>query len=168
MYPTQSTKAEPSSGRDRSAQTACVLIGIGSRLGSDDAIGLALVEKFASDPRVCGVDCHLWEHADFATLTLGLLDLPPSQVVIVDCADMGLDPGAYRLLQRGFMCRTDSISVHGLGLAQALDLAQTLGGHHDISVFGIQPYDLSLRIWVKRANEKSFCQALPRTGCDPS
>jgi hypothetical protein len=39
--------------------------------------------------------------------------------------------------------KTSSVSTHGLGLAEGLELARTLGFNQPASIFGIQPFDLS-------------------------
>ena len=58
------------------------------------------------------------------------LRVEETDVVIVDCADMGKQPGDYSFFDNHSgapRLRTDSVSTHGLGLGEALSLARTLG-----------------------------------------
>lgn len=121
------------------------LAGVGSRFSRDDEIGLRLVEAIAGRGSTSAVECCLWEDADALTLANELLELD-RDVVIVDCADMGLASGSWRLFAdeaaRLRICN-DPLSTHGLGLAEALSLARSLGCTNSIRIFGVQPFDLS-------------------------
>jgi hypothetical protein len=39
--------------------------------------------------------------------------------------------------------KTSSVSTHGMGLAEGLELARTLGFDQSARIFGVQPFDLS-------------------------
>ncbi len=119
-----------------------LLAGVGSRLSTDDAIGLELVARLAPLPP--GVEARLWEDADALTLAAGLLDLD-RPALIVDCADMGLAPGGARLFRDSdarLGRRLRALSTHGLGLAEALDIARRLGLAWPVHLFGVQPFHL--------------------------
>lgn len=121
------------------------LAGVGSRFSRDDEIGLRLVEAIAGRGSTTAVECRLWEDADALSLANELLELD-RDVVIVDCADMGLAGGSWRLFADDAArlgIRTDALSTHGLGLAEALSLARSLGCTNSIRIFGVQPFDLS-------------------------
>jgi hydrogenase maturation protease len=115
--------------------------GLGCRLGRDDAIGLHLVESLGPGPwRVA-----LWEDADSLTVAQALLE-EGGPVVLVDCADMGRAPGEWCFFPASSVrlgVAASSVSTHGLGLAEALHLAQGLGRAAPAHVFGVQPYDLA-------------------------
>jgi hydrogenase maturation protease len=69
-------------------------------------------------------------------------------VIFVDAADMGLDTGEYRFFfdeAASVTLKTDSVSTHGLGLADGLEIARALGFDRPAAIFGIQPFDLSPR-----------------------
>ncbi|NGZ06176.1 MAG: hydrogenase maturation protease [Magnetococcales bacterium] len=127
------------------------VIGVGSHGGCDDAVGLHLVTLLAeSQSAGCGsgVDCVLWESADALTLVHDLLELA-NPVLLVDCADMGLAGGEWRAFVPGegqLRLARDAVSTHGLGIAEALELARGLGFSHALRVFGVQPFDLTPRI----------------------
>ncbi|MBF0261580.1 MAG: hydrogenase maturation protease [Magnetococcales bacterium] len=121
------------------------LIGVGSRAGGDDAIGLELVERVAGlhpSPALMPI---LWEDTDALSLAGELLDIKQA-ILLVDCADMRLESGSWRLFHprrpRTYLA-WDSVSTHGLGLAEALEIAESLGFDQPIAVFGVQPFDLS-------------------------
>ncbi|MBF0142099.1 MAG: hydrogenase maturation protease [Magnetococcales bacterium] len=124
--------------------------GLGSRAAGDDAIGLALVEALArtlpgSMRDYRPITTLLWEDADALTLAHDLTTLP-GPLLIVDCADMGLEAGAWRAFSlRGGQLRDhlSPLSTHGLGLAEALAIAVGLGYPHTIDIFGVQPFALT-------------------------
>jgi hydrogenase maturation protease len=121
-----------------------VTIGVGTRLGRDDAIGLVLVERLVEDNVLTKDDTLILESADAAEVASILLELNrPS--VIVDAADMGLEPGAYRAFSDNdatLKIRSDATSTHGLGLAEGLCIARHLGYDKRVSIFAVQPFDL--------------------------
>lgn len=112
---------------------------VGSRACGDDAVGLVLAERLRGD---AGVDVALWEDRDALDVAGALLE-GDGPVVLVDCADMGLPPGSWRLLGEGVARdHRDTVSTHGLGLADALTLARALGCERDVRLFGVQPFDV--------------------------
>ena len=121
----------------------CV-VGIGTRLSRDDAIGLRLVEGLMSEKEFAD-RCVLLESADAATITSFLLETPQS-IVLVDCANMGLAPGECRFFGKqdaAVTIHSDSVSTHGMGLAEGLALAEALGFQETVRIFAVQPFDLS-------------------------
>ncbi len=119
-----------------------VLIGLGNRWRGDDGIGLALLERIAAtlpdSVKVCPR-----ESDDALSLADELLslDLP---AVVVDCADMGLAPGARRWFGEDDVVLRGARSTHGLGIADALPLARALGYRHEVRFLGIQPATLAM------------------------
>ncbi len=124
---------------------ALTVAGIGSQLSCDDGIGLTLVGALSERPLLPGITARLWEDADALTLTHLLLE-SDRPVLIVDCADMRLKSGRWRLfsdVDAGLSMQSRSLSTHGLGLAEALSFAHTLGLTQPVHIFGIQPFDLT-------------------------
>ena len=120
------------------------IVGIGSRMSRDDAIGLRLVAALSEEERFSD-RCTLLEDADMATVTLNLLE-HGGPVILVDAADMGIDPGEFRLLDDSaakLTCHADSVSTHGLGLSDSLGIARALGFDAPVKIFATQPFDLS-------------------------
>ena len=132
---------KPVAPEDRSSW---MIVGLGTTLGHDDAIGLALVESLSGEAAFAG-RCVLLESADAATVASLLLEWH-RPVVLVDAADMNLAPGEYRFFSdkdASVILKTSSVSTHGLGLAEGLELARALGYDQTACVFGVQPFDLS-------------------------
>jgi len=115
------------------------LIAIGNRTMGDDGIGLALVEKI-KDQLPDNVDVQIWESKDALSVVAELLEIC-TPIVVVDCADMGLEGGAYRWFKQS-ECSLEQhhnvISTHGFGFSDALALAETLGFKQDLYFFAIQ------------------------------
>lgn len=134
------------------------VVGIGSRAGRDDGVGLALVERLEQNGRFPKLEFLLWESADAATVAYNLLELK-TPVLLVDCADMGVEPGEFRIFDErsaSLDVRVDSVSTHGLGLAEALTLARSLGFQHDVKFFGVQPFDLKPGLSLSPQMEARF------------
>ena len=107
-----------------------VIVGIGQPAGGDDAIGLVVARTLAArgfDARTC---------AD-ASLVLALL-AERRRVVIVDAVVGGGVVGTVRELTVAELAAGPApLSSHGLGVAEALELARTLYGAPDVSIIGI-------------------------------
>lgn len=126
-----------------SSSSDLLVIGLGNRLRGDDAVGLVLAERLMKNapPRVA---IELREETDALTLAHDLIE-HDAPLLAVDCANMGLAPGEWRLFRsdeaqlRG---HADGISTHGIGLADAMILAGTLGRRSVSWIFGVQPASL--------------------------
>ena len=139
-------------------QTDLAVAGVGNRWARDDAIGLYLVEALVERQTDAGIEILYWENADALTLTHDLLGLR-TPVLIVDCADMGLAAGCWQRLSpqtARLRVHTDALSTHGLGVAEALSLAESLGFDKQVEVFGIQPFDVSPSLGLSPAMERRF------------
>jgi hydrogenase maturation protease len=126
------------------ARSEWQIAGLGTYLGHDDEIGLALVRALSAE-EAFAARCVLLESADAATVASSILEWQ-QPVILVDAANMGLGPGEYRFFPDGdasVIIKTSSVSTHGLGLAEGLELARTLGFNRAVCIFGIQPFDLS-------------------------
>ena len=121
-----------------------LVVGVGTPASGDDEIGLALVRALSRQAEYAG-RCMLLECADAAMVASSLLEWQ-QPAIVVDAADMGIAPGQYRFFpdsNAAVTLKTSSVSTHGLGLAEGLELARTLGYDHGICIFGVQPFDLS-------------------------
>ena len=144
-----------------------LVAGIGSYLSSDDEIGLALVEAFADrphDPPSTGsqVVITLWSDADALTLANELINLT-TPVLLVDCADMRLPGGSWRLFPAEKARLDDpvrALSTHGLGLIDALRIGRELGCEQDVHFFGVQPFDLTPRRGLSMRMRACFADLL--------
>jgi len=120
--------------RDRGA----VVVGIGQAVAGDDGVGLVVARALAAR----GVVVH--ESAD-ASLLLSLLDdgrrdgRPDGRpdglrIVVVDAVVGGGAPGSVmRLDTRALASGPTPLSSHGIGVAEAIELARTLYGDRAVS-----------------------------------
>lgn len=119
------------------------VVALGNRYRRDDGIALRLLDALELS---AAITSFAWEDADALTIAHNLLELS-GPVVIVDCAEMDLSPGAWRFFSehdaRLRSSALSSVSTHGLGLAEALDLAHSLGFAGPTYVFAVQPFDFS-------------------------
>jgi hydrogenase maturation protease len=99
------------------------VVGVGTPRG-DDAAGLAVAEALARHALPPGVSVHLCERP-----VPDLLDAleGADAALLVDAARTGAAPGTLRRLGRAELARSASPSSHGLGVAEALALAEALG-----------------------------------------
>lgn len=103
-----------------------VVVGIGQAAAGDDGVGLVVARALAAR----GVAVR--ESAD-ASLLLSLVE-DGRRVVVVDAVVGGGAPGAVmRLDTRALASGPAPLSSHGIGVAEAIELAQTLYGDHAVS-----------------------------------
>jgi hydrogenase maturation protease len=122
------------------------VVGLGAYLSSDDEIGLALVDSLSQDAGFAG-RCVLLPSADAATVASSIMEWQ-RPLILVDAADLNLSPGECRFFadrDASVILKTSSVSTHGMGLAEGLALARTLGFDQPAYIFGVQPFDLSPR-----------------------
>lgn len=108
-----------------------VLLGVGNELMGDDGIGPAIVKKFAGRTDIFSAGTAAPE--DY----IGKVSqLRPQKMVIVDCANMGLKPGEYRLIKQSDIAGFN-LSTHNVPLKLFL---KAVHGHVGrIFLIGIQP-----------------------------
>jgi hydrogenase maturation protease len=146
------------------ADIRCVLtvIGLGSELSGDDAVGLALVERLRGRVTDAPISCELWPDADALSIAHDLLTLDTTSL-LVDCAEMGLPPGSHRLLERGearLRIKHSAISVHGIGVAEAIELAEALGLQRAVHLFAVQPHTVEPLAALSSAMERRLPELL--------
>jgi len=119
-----------------------LVMGIGNILRGDDGIGAAVIDALQGDA--------LPEHIDLLDagtpgFELVLIMQDYDYVVVVDAADMGYEPGEWRMftpdevkLQAGDLYLRGTL--HYAGLAEALNLGEALGTlTAKIDIIGVQP-----------------------------
>lgn len=121
------------------------LVGIGTYAAMDDSIGLRVAEAIAAE----GLD------EGFTAIDLGgnlldvlhYLDEGVGQVLVVDAARMGREPGEYALFaleHASTRKKLAGFSTHEDDLLKALELGTALGQPlPPITVLGIEPADVS-------------------------
>ena len=100
---------------------ALLVIGIGNRSRGDDAIGPRVVDELKTrETAVSTIVCE----GDLADLALRWK--PADDVVIVDACNTGRPLGTIHRLEPGQLQSRGSWSTHGVGIAEAVELARLL------------------------------------------
>jgi hydrogenase maturation protease len=116
---------------------ATLIIGIGNSLRGDDGVGPALIDQLVLRDLP---NCRLMA-ADVTGLDLIKYFHPDERVIIIDAAEMGVEPGTIRVFsvedleQIQFVSAT---STHGMGLLETLKLAREVGYEQQIWIIGVQ------------------------------
>jgi hydrogenase maturation protease len=145
-----------------------IIVGIGQSAAGDDGVGLAVARVLASR----GVDAR--ETTD-ASVVLALLEAG-RRIVVVDAVVGGGPVGAViRLDPQALGSGPQPLSSHGVGVAEALELARILYGEHvttKVAIVGIaidRPRVLGgeLSPAVAAAIEPAAALALTLAGSEP-
>jgi hydrogenase maturation protease len=125
--------------RDRATLRDTLVLALGNLLRGDDGAGPAIVDLLAGNlPSYVVV-----EDGGTPGLTTVLLMHGYHRVIIVDAADMGLEPGLWKRFGVGALSTGDLHQIgalHDADLAKALKLGRALGVlPADIVIYGIQP-----------------------------
>ena len=115
---------------DRPAPARAIIVGIGQPAAGDDGVGLVVARALAAR------GAEVRESADASVLLDLLLDrldaapgAPTRPVVVVDAVVGGGAPGTVlRLSPDALAAGPAPLSSHGLGVAEAIELARTLHG----------------------------------------
>ncbi len=135
------------------------IFAVGNPFYGDDGVGAAVLERIREAcifPGACLFDAH--------TDALALLDrfAPGEMNIIVDAADMGLEPGAvaaFRPEEVHVKIKTDHLSMHGFGLGETFAMAEKLGTlPENMLVVGVQP----ARIEINTGLSEPVAAAIPR------
>lgn len=130
------------------------LIGLGTYAAWDDSVGLRIAERIAEE----GLD------DGFTAIELGgnLLDLvhylggDAEVVLLVDCARMGLEPGAYAFFTPEQVATRKALagfSSHEGDLMNVLELARAMGPLPPVTIMGIEPAEVREGVGLSSAVE---------------
>ena len=120
---------------------------IGNVLLGDDAVGCKVAELLLEKKVTGVVDCGITPENHIAALR----EEPPSALLIVDAADMGLPPGELRRLT---LDELDAAAVVSHGVPLSL-LLSPFADVFEIAVLGIQPATTRLGAPLSEAAEKA-------------
>lgn len=110
-----------------------LVVGVGNPLRGDDAAGLKLAEAVA---QAGGFELLQCEDVP-EKYTREMRTTPAETVMLVDAADMGLEPGQIRLLRAGDFGDV-SVSTHNCSLNLVAKMLDELAGK-EVMLLGIQP-----------------------------
>ena len=108
------------------------VIGIGQPAAGDDGVGHAVIEALAAMVLPAGVEL---TRVREASALLPLLD-DADRVIVIDAVVDAGDPGAVMVLDAKQIdaAAMSGVSSHGIGVAQALELARTITPTLDVDV----------------------------------
>jgi hydrogenase maturation protease len=135
------------------------IIAVGNSFYGDDGVGAAVLDRIRQDEVFPGA-----ELVDVHTDALALLDYLAvgEKNVVVDAAQMGLEPGSavgFRPDEVRLKIKSDHLSMHGFGLAEAFDLAGRLDKMPaDVLIVGVEPE----RIEINQGLSDVVNKAVPR------
>lgn len=130
-------------GADAGTATTLVL-GIGNTLLTDEGVGVHVIEHLRSRyPDLEGVT---WMDGGTLSFTLAVSIEESDQLVVVDAAQLGTEPGTVRVFTGEEMDRflgSAKRSVHEVGLLDLMDIARLTGALPEHrALVGIQPASL--------------------------
>ncbi len=114
-----------------------LLMGVGNDIRGDDAVGEEVVREFDRDD---------WDSVDCGSVPENQITMIEEDqyelVVIVDAAEMGLDPGEIRIVPRDHL-GVFTMSTHAMPLSTVMDfLAKKVD---EVFLIGIQPKEMGLK-----------------------
>ena len=127
-----------------------VVLGLGNRLQTDEALGALVIERLQRDPAVLrGLpDSDAVELIDWGTVGLGLLPylMDLDGLVVVDAITARTEPGTLVDLDGAALIRHDLVmSVHDLGAGELLGALHVLGAWpRRVRVIGLEPQAIEL------------------------
>jgi hydrogenase maturation protease len=120
-----------------------VVIGVGNLLLKDEGVGVHVIRELRT--RSLPPDAEVRDGGVGGIDLLDTLDRA-SHAVLVDAAEMGLEPGAVRRFRPDQVQpgpNAPRFSSHDIGLLEVLQLAQALGrSPEEVVILGIQPKEI--------------------------
>jgi hydrogenase maturation protease len=120
-----------------------LVLGIGNILLRDEGVGVRVIEQMQNMPLPDDV-----ELVDGGTAGADLLDVLAERrkVIVIDAVQADCEPGTVIRFSADELTKPDGVgmSLHELGLGQALEMTKQLGCEpKEVVVFGIKPRNMS-------------------------
>jgi hydrogenase maturation protease len=128
---------------DIATTVRCAVFSVGNALRTDDGIGEALLSELEREGAPEGVRL-VRAGADPLRIVQELADV--DRALVLDAADMGLEPGAVRVFEArdvGSTVRLRRRPAHGLDMATVAELAARLGLAHKLRFVAVQPASIA-------------------------
>ncbi|MGQ9681251.1 MAG: hydrogenase maturation protease [Anaerolineae bacterium] len=138
-----------------------LVVGLGNDAMGDDGVGLYAVRRLAALPLPATVQL-----LEGGTLGYGLLSYLEgvTRLVLIDCTDMSLRPGAVRTLPLACWRRRRAVRsplAHSISILDVLDLATALGLTPPESyVVGVQPAQVVLGFGLSEPVRRALSRAV--------
>ena len=115
-----------------------VIVGIGNSLRGDDGFGPALIEQLQGK-----VGCICIDAGSAPEKFLGVIvKEEPNTILFVDAADVGVEPGQYRILQPADILKC-GLTTHDMSTRMLIEFLQSQT-KANILMLGVQPQHLSI------------------------
>lgn len=118
------------------------ILGIGNILLKDDGIGVHIVKKLEEEKLSSTI-----ELVDGGTSTLDTLGyfLEYEKVIVIDSLKAGYEPGTiYKIKPEDIKnYKKESLSIHDVQILDVVKMANMLGKHPSVTVFGIEPKEIN-------------------------
>ncbi len=130
--------------------SAYVVLGLGNRLETDEALGALVIERLEADPALLGAlpDPDTVSLVDGGTVGLGLLPLlmDLDGLIVVDAITAKTEPGTLIDMDGAALIRHDLVmSVHDLGAGELLGALHVLEAWPKrVRVIGLEPKAIEL------------------------
>jgi hydrogenase 3 maturation protease len=128
-----------------------LLAGIGNPLRQDDGAGVFLSENFSAKGWV-SLPCH----TAIESFTGKIKQFKPHTIVLVDAADLNLEPGAIRIIPKEKI-KDAGIGTHSLPLDKIMDYLETVT-KAQCMLIGIQPLNLDLGEGLSQPVKKALLE----------
>ena len=141
-----------------------VIIGIGSVLRKDDALGVRIVEVFEKK-KLFGKKARL-VCGDISGLDILKYFEKHAKIIVIDAADMKTPPGTVKAFSPDEIITKiegPSGSTHGFNLTHTLEIAKSLNMGDNIVIIGIQPLDTSFGLELSEKIRILFPQIVKKT-----
>ncbi len=124
---------------------ATLILGIGNLLRADDGLGPVIIGRLKEQGGLHGANLVCG-----GTDALGLIEhfKGYDRVIIIDAAQMKFAPGTIKVFnpdQFSLHMHSDTLSTHGLGLAEVISLAKELDIAPIITIIAVQVEDISFK-----------------------
>ena len=121
-----------------------LVLSLGNPLRGDDGVGTAVLTLLSAYP-IIPQEVVLQDGGTPGLETVLLLE-GYEKVIIIDAAEMGLEPGTWRRFSSAKLAAQEANltgTLHQAGLAEALELADALNMLPDeVIIFGVQPSEI--------------------------
>jgi len=128
--------------RSNSRPKRTLVVGVGNLLLKDEGVGIHAVRRLEQ--------MQLPDHVQLIDAGTSAIDFisdiqNADKVIFVDAVKAGGEPGSiYRLTKEDIAARTGSqLSLHEIGVLEALNMAECLGGCGEVVIIGIEPKEMT-------------------------
>ena len=121
------------------------IFAVGNNFFGDDGVGSVVLDRIGEENLFPGA-----ETFDAHTDALSLLDrfAPDELNVIIDAAEMGLEPGSvvgFAPDEVKMRIKSDHLSMHGFGLAETFAMAKQVGVLPErVVILGVEPAEIKI------------------------